>query len=214
VFAFVLLALLGATILATWHFSTDQRLARLLRNTPRRPIAEAGEGRPCRVLGVVAPGRTIDAPLSGRPCVYFRVHVAERVGEGIRFFAEDEGGIPFVVVDDTGPALVDPRPAVSTLEEDFSATSGPGAPADGRIGAFLARIGRTDEIVGGYRHLQYWEAIVEPGETVSVLGIGARELDPGAVERVAGYRVEAPTRLRIGGSARVPVVLSDRPEAR
>ena len=53
------------------------------------------------------------------------------------------------------------------------------------------------------------EGVIEIGETIAVMGQGVREPDPDAAAKAQGYRGGPPTRLRLGGSARHPILLSD-----
>jgi hypothetical protein len=203
----------AAALIAAWQLSEERRLTRRMRRTPVGPVAEAVDGSPCRLVGTVAAGRTIFAPISGRLCVAYQIRVFEVIGEGLRHYFDDEGGIPFVIEDGTGRALVDPERARMALELDDDSTSGPHDTTP-RHAAFLAHLGRSDQRPGGRIRLQYHEGIVAPGDPVAVLGHGVREPDPAAIDRIGGYRAGAPTRLRISGTARWPVLISDRPEAR
>ena len=76
--------------------------------------------------------------------------------------------------------------------------------------AFLARHGHAGKRWMFNKNLRYIEAVIEVGETVSVLGSGVREGDPMALPP-EGYRSAPPTRLRLTSSPRFPLVISDDP---
>ena len=57
--------------------------------------------------------------------------------------------------------------------------------------------------------LRYREAVIEVGETIAILGSGIREPDLEARPDGDAYRAMAGTRLRLTGSRRYPLVISD-----
>jgi hypothetical protein len=196
---------------ASWYRSDEQRVRRTLRGTSKSSIAELPEGKPGRIVGRVAPGATIEAPLSGRRCVYFEVTVHEDPGgdDAVRLFAHEAAGVPFVIEDGSGRALIDPRHVRLALTIDRRTESGTFDDATAREEAFLRRRGTKSTGMVFNRTLTYREAVIEIGETVAVVGVGVREpdLDAGAG---AGYRDGPPTRLRMNGSPRHPLLISDQ----
>jgi hypothetical protein len=113
-----------------------------------------------------------------------------------------------VLDDGTGRAFVEPNHARVTLHVDNAFDDFP-APEPGkeRLRAFMRRHGRDPERFSG-RH-RFREGIIAPGETVAVAGQGVREPDPDA-DASGDYRSGPPTRLRMNGWAKHPLLISDK----
>jgi hypothetical protein len=206
----------GAAILVTsWYFSEDQKIRRTLRGAPATRIADLGDGQLGKVVGR-ARGltETLAAPISGRRCIYFSVTVEERRSTGKsnhwRTVIREARGVPFMLEDDSGRALVDATAARIAAEFDGHSQSGTFDDPTPAEQAFLDRHGQDGQRWLFNRTLRYREAVIEEGETIAVLGSGTREPDPDAPPTDA-YRGEAPTRLRLTSSRKYPLVISDDP---
>jgi hypothetical protein len=193
-----------------WWRSDERELRRLLRRAERVPIAEVGDGQLARVVGSVMARETIEAPLSGRPCVYFEVVIMARVGPRWRGVFREARGVRFAVDDGSGRALIDPAGAGVSLVKDHSSGSWIFPTRGSTEAAYLARHDLDGRFA--YDRLRYREGIIEVGETVAVLGRGVREPDREGASEMRGYRDAAPTVLRLGGSARAPILISDDPD--
>lgn len=201
------IAVFGAMVLgiaASWYWSGAMRLRRALRAAPRAPIAEVREGAVVRIDGRVAEGETLVAPLTGRRCVYYVAVVERSVRNGWHQCVRETRGVPFAIDDGTGRAIVDP--ASARIDVDLDATSRSGgidaAAIDEafRMRNFLNRMAAA--------RLRYREGVVEVGQPVAVLCQPVREADPDAAAHATGYRADPPTRLRVGGSAKHPLLVS------
>jgi hypothetical protein len=199
--AFGAFALWSATRTDWW------RVALRLQSTPRHAIGALGEGVAAKIVGTVRPIQVMLAPITGRRCVYWRVIVSEYQSSrdmdgndtsGWSQILDQRNGLPFLVVDGSGRALVDPAHAEVALVADAESEGGE------RLQMFLLRYG-----ISPRRNVRYTEAVIEPGEVVAVAGAGVREPDP---EGTGGAYREAPTRLRIAASPSVPLLISDRPD--
>jgi hypothetical protein len=88
-----------------WH------RARLVEDTPTALVRSAAQGF-VRLEGAaqLMPGEPIMAPLSRRPCVWWRYRIEERRGSGERWqrLETDTSSAHFELVDTTGAVLVDP----------------------------------------------------------------------------------------------------------
>jgi hypothetical protein len=192
------------------------KLARALRRAPRIAIRALPEATRARIVGTVAAEATLRAPLTGRTCVAYVVHVEERVSNGKTTTwtprIHEVKSVPFTVDDGTGRALVDPGQAQLLVEMDSTTRSGPFDEATAAEAGFLERHGMAAKGWFLRKNLRYLEGVIEPGERVAVLGRAVREPDPGAVAQVTGYRDELPTRVRIGGTKEQPIIVSDRPD--
>lgn len=184
-----------------------RRVRKALGDVPRIAIAEVNSGRLARVVGVVHAAETLVAPLSGERCVYYEVTVRPLDGS-TRSIVHEQRGVPFVLADETGRALVDPAVSRAFIVQELE-ESGTFDSSSPRQYELLARHGKASKRALSRQRIVYREAIIAPGETISVTGEGVREPDPDAPQ--SGYREPAPTRLRMSGSAQVPLLMSDDP---
>jgi hypothetical protein len=196
--------------IATWYGSGSARIRRALRGARRVSIAEAPEGEVVRIDGRVAEGEALEAPLTGRRCVYY-VAVVEEKGDAGDWMevVRESGGVRFMVEDGTGHAIIDPEGARINVDLDSTTRSGTIDEPTSRETAFLAR--HRVKGIGLFfnRTLRYREGVFEIGEPIAVMCQPVREPDPDAASRTAGYRDLPPTRLRVGGSSARPIRLSD-----
>lgn len=216
--ALVVLAVVAgvAIVAASLMWNEKARIRRELRGAPRVDLAELREGRTGRVVGKVGEGETLQAPFTGRSCVFYEATVEEYRSSGKtgswRQVVREAVGVPFVLDDGTGRAIVDPRGARVAVDLDMTTRSGTFDDATPVEEEFLTRHGLRSTGWVFNKSLRYREGVIEIGETIAVMGQGVREPDPDAVGKVGGYRSGPPTRLRLGGSARHPILLSDAPD--
>ncbi|MBZ0237593.1 MAG: E3 ubiquitin ligase family protein [Deltaproteobacteria bacterium] len=216
--ALVVLAVVAgvAIVAASLVWNEKARIRRELRGAPRVDIADLREGRTGRVVGRVGEGETLQAPFTGRSCVFYEATVEEYRSSGKtgswRQVVREAVGVPFVLDDGTGRAIVDPRGARVAVDIDMTTRSGTFDDATPVEEQFLTRHGLRSTGWVFNKSFRYREGVIEIGETIAVMGQGVREPDPDAVGKVGGYRSGPPTRLRLGGSARHPILLSDAPD--
>lgn len=204
------MAACAAVALGASYYRDDRVRKRRLRAAHPWPIAELPEDTLGRVIGrAKLLEETLTAPLTGRECVYYNVRVSEGEQPGTTVI-DDHRGVPFVLEDSTGRAIVDPTGAETVVVCDSTTTSGVLNPPDERLSTYLATFGQRPTGFMFNRALRYEESIIEIGELVSVLGAGIREPDPEAPPTSA-YRGGQPTRLRLTSSARYPLLISDDP---
>jgi len=238
--ATVLFAALSTTVVAGTSFAaylgSELRLRRTLRRTPRWSLASLPEDTFGRVTGAAHPfeGEQLAGPLTGRPCVYFIAVVEQRGrrgGDRARWtrLALERRGVAFVLEDGGHRAIVDPRRARITLDfdhvyrterlplavrEEVPSRTGPGANllSEGeRQGQFLIKHHLDTRDWSQMIELRYREAVIEVGEKIAVLGSGIREPDLEARSDGDAYRAMGGSRLRMTGSRRYPLVISDDP---
>ncbi|HUQ08078.1 MAG TPA: GIDE domain-containing protein [Kofleriaceae bacterium] len=216
--ALVVLAIAAgvAIVAASMVWNEKARIRRELRSAPRVDIAELREGRTGRLVGRVGDGETLQAPFTGRSCVFYEATVEEYRSSGKtgswRQVVREARGVSFVLDDETGRAIVDPGGARVDVDIDMTTRSGTFDDATPVEEAFLERHGLRSTGWVFNKSFRYREGVIEIGETIAVMGQGVREPDPDAVGKVGGYRSGPPTRLRLGGSARHPILLSDAPD--
>ena len=95
---------------------------RLILDTPLSKIRSASMGM-VEISGLAVGPYTITAPITGRPCYYYRTRVWEWRQNGRNkawvVAAGESSHVPFFVDDNTGQVLVDPRGAELDLHCDF-----------------------------------------------------------------------------------------------
>jgi hypothetical protein len=198
------------------YLAPSAKANRELRKTPRRTLAELPEGTVARVIGKTEQLEdTLEAPLSGRRCLYYTAIVFTVDGKTRRELIRDERGVPFILDDGTARAIVDPSGCRPVLGVDTGGASGTFKKPSGRELAFLVTHGEapTESVFGFFnRDLHYRESVIEAGETITIVGEGVREPDPDATP-AAAYRGDQPTRLRMTSSRKQPMIISDSPSA-
>lgn len=201
----VLVLAFGAVAAYRWYCAEGRRVKRELRQYPRCTLGEMLDDQRARVVGhAKALDRCVEAPISGRTCLYFIATVKSRG----RTLFEERAGVPFVLEDGTGCAIVDPAGARFGLTVDFKVATL--ANTDARVVALFERNGRniwtTDKAF-----LRYYEAVIEVDEEVAVLGAGVHDRHSNVPQGDA-YRGDPSTPLSVKSSARSPLLISDSPE--
>ena len=146
------------------------RRARLVEDVPTSKIRSAAQGY-VELAGwaELMPGDAIVAPLSGRPCVWYRYRVDERtrdVARGRREWRTLEHGVSdglFRVADESGGCVVDPEEAEvtpATGETWYGSTRRPGGPPPRRRSVWSWG--------GRYR---YREELIRAGDPLHVVGM-------------------------------------------
>jgi hypothetical protein len=210
---FGILVVVGIVVGAFWYFSDSQKIRRQLRKMAAKPIGQLRDDELGKVVGRArALEAVLTAPLTGRSCVYFIATDEEHRSTGKthhwKTIIKETRGVPFVLEDGSGRAIVDATAARIAIDFDGRSQSGTFDDPTEAERAFLARHGEKGQGWIFNRRLRYREAVIAEGETIAVLGAGTREPDPDAPPSEA-YRGDAPTRLRLTSSPRYPLVISD-----
>lgn len=199
----------------SWWFSADAQARRAMRAVPVRPIGEAIEGEKVRLIGPAEIEAPLSAPLSGRPCAVWRVVVEERVRSGKnsywRTLVDESEAVEFRILDGTGKAIVKATHVQAVLDRDMEASSGMFNDAGPALEEFLAERGHSSKGWVFNKTMRYREGVLEPGESVCVVGVGTWESDPEERAVADGYRTASqPKRLIVDAPADGPLLLSDQ----
>jgi hypothetical protein len=206
--------LLGMIFIA--YFTGDAQIKRALRNAPRLPISTLGDGQRGKAIGRLRYcSEPLRAPLSGRACAYYEVIVEQhRQSKGSGRWAtliREVRGQDFLIVDDTGKALIKADSAQIVVEKDSHKSSGTFNDATPELEAFLQRHGvKSTGVLGFNKSLRYREGVLEEGEPIAAFGHAIREADPDPDAGFAGYR-EQPTRAVFQATDASPLFVSDDP---
>ncbi len=177
------------------YFSEGATTLRAMRAAPQVRIAGAKDGAKVRLVGRVASHgeERLAAPLSGRACVAFRVHVEERVrgrkSSHWRTMLDEREAVDFVLEDKSGRAIVCARGGKLLIDLDHRQGSGTFHDATPALESYLAQHGQQSTgMLGFNKQLRYREGALEIGETVAVVGVARWEDDPGAASEPVGFR--------------------------
>jgi hypothetical protein len=192
----------------------DRRLRRALSDAPLWPLADLPEDVWARITGVARPldERVLEAPLSGRLCLYYSITIEELGPGGLAVLASEQEALPFVLEDRGSRAVIDPAHARISTAFDHVSESQAAFDASPRQRALLERHGLVYRNWFSTEKLRYAEAIIELDEALTVVGAGTREPDPDA-PATGAYRDGRPTRIRLTGAARYPLMISDDPRS-
>ncbi|MDX2093236.1 MAG: hypothetical protein SFX73_35665 [Kofleriaceae bacterium] len=174
-----------------------RRLHRQIRAAPMLAFAEVTEGDVVRITGRVATldKQTLEAPFSGKPCVYYSVTTVFVGGARPQVLASHHNAVPFLLANGDHRAVIDLTHAqLSVTIRHRTKTSAT---------HFLA--GRT---LSGY--LERREAVIAAHDALVLVGTGIAEPDP---ERPPSelYRGLTAHRFRFVGAAEDPLLVSDEP---
>jgi hypothetical protein len=215
------LAIVGMTISGGWmlyrgvrrYMAPANQLKREIGGLPRRTLAELPEGTPARIVGKAdVLEDTLEAPLTGRRCLYYTAIVEVSDGPDWREIVREDRAVMFIIDDGSGRAVVDPRESKVALDFDEESASGTFDKPNEREQAFLDEH-KTSSTHGAFnRNLRYREATIGIGDTIAIFGAAMREPDPTG-QPEAAYRGDAPTKLRMTSSRKYPMMISDSAEA-
>lgn len=180
------LALMYAGRLARERWQHRHDAPHRMRRLPRTQMRDVTSGAVVRLVGRVevdegAP--LLRAPLSGRPCVAYRVEVTHRVqNEGRPILAEDGGQMAFTLRDDSGRAQIEAssgRPWLASKQLTASDRVPPEV-----LREFVRLHRRTSE----GPDLRFTEGVLAVGARVAVMG--RVRLDPARAGEgsASGYR--------------------------
>jgi hypothetical protein len=194
-------AVVGAVAAYALRRLTNPRPA--LDRTPTTAIADLQEGVWSRVSGIVgAAGAPLTSPVEHQPCIGFRLLIERRaLGEPWGPVIERQRCQPFRIRDASGEAAVE-GPFLFGLEVDDAAWAG--LPGDVYDILDKAKI-RTTASRGNYE-FRFSQALLKPGDRISVLGRARQQLDPSGAS--AGYR-SLPVAWHFKGTSRKPIALTD-----
>ena len=115
-FWLLLLGVAAAAVYSFWYAFKAWRENRVVEDTPTSRVRSAAQGYvELTGRGVMPPHKETMAPLTGKPCTWWRYKIEERRSSGrSRGWTKVDGGTseePFVLDDGTGQCMIDPRGA-------------------------------------------------------------------------------------------------------
>jgi hypothetical protein len=184
----LLAALAAATLYLFWYACRAWRENRVVGDTPASRVRSAAQGYVELIgHGLMPADVTNDAPLTHKPCVWWRYKIEQRKGGRSNDWNTIDEGIseaPFILDDGTGQCLVDPRGAQvfpSSTSVWYGDSEWPGVRLPDGVG-ILGKL--TDTLFSGGRY-RYTEERLQARETVCALG---------AFRSLGGVNAENPER--------------------
>lgn len=175
-FLIIAVAVILGLIIYNFYFSREAVVKRRIRSAPSGKLSELLEGEVARISGTVEYiGKTLDAPLSGRKCIYFHVHVEQQHSNGKSshwsdLVQEEEAG-DVVIRDGNDYAIIQTTMLKTYLIQDRQYNSGFLNDASPVLREYLSGHGIDPEnFLGLNKTIRYKEGILEKGETVQVAG--------------------------------------------
>jgi hypothetical protein len=166
----------GGIIIYRFFFSNKAIVKRRLRKATPRSMSEIMNGEIVRISGnVELPGKILTAPLSGRKCSYYHVHVERKRSSGKSHhwvdLVNEEAFGDVVIREGNQYAIISTANVKSYVLQDRHYSSGFLNDAAGHLKYFLEQKGiDTLNWLGLNKTLRYKEGILEQGETVTVAG--------------------------------------------
>lgn len=189
-------------IIALVNLKNWKRRKRII-DTPTSPIAQAPGNGLVEIKGRIVPSEqgVVQAPFSGRHCVWVRITVQELRSSGRSSYwhtvLNEIDGRPFMIDDGSGQqARILPQGANVILERSAIATSGTFNDAQAHLEAFLASRGlKSTGFFGFNKSMRYEEEVLSPNDPIYALGPSRREAGPPVHD---GYRMSPGSLLVMG----------------
>lgn len=151
-----------------------------------------------RIRGRVACDRPLTAPLTGRPCVYYRIEYRCDAGLKIATYT-DARPVNFTVRDDSGVAQILAERAAFEIVADIFETGRASAISPPSAAALAKRGWEVPDVA----RIEVCEAVVAVDAMIDVIGEPTRVPEPDVPQVELGYRDALPTRLVFASGHRV-----------
>lgn len=198
-----------------YYFSDKQRILRELKKSRRKPISQVRENEYAKVIGKAKHvDEPLIAPISGRPCVYYKVHVERKGDKSWHTVVRETKSQDFFLESNTELAIVKANFEVEKnkrvyLEEDHKRNSGFMNDASHKLNAYLAQHNKSSTGFFGFnKTLRYKEGIIALNETVAVKGVAKWKALNAPVDGYSYSRI-----LTFEGSAEQKLLITDVPKA-
>jgi hypothetical protein len=174
----ILCTVVVIVIILVSFFSRKAVVSRKLKKAPLRRIADFKNGEVAKIVGTVefvdAP---LEAPLSGRKCVWYYIHIEKQTSNGKggswNSIIKENQRACFVLREGNTVAFIDTDNIKSYIVEDDKYKSGTFNDATQALENYLNRHGhKSENWLGLNKNLRYSEGVLEENEQVAVLGEG------------------------------------------
>lgn len=208
----LLLSSTGILIFLGFYYSKKNTILRELKKTRKKQISSVRENEYAKVIGkALHVHEPLIAPLSGRKCVYYYVHIQRKGDKSWHTFIKEEKAQDFFLEINGEMAIVKPDefPKKTFVVEDFETNSGTFNDATPALEKFLKEHDKESTgFLGFNKTLRYKEGVIELKENISVKGIG--KWKP-LKEPIAGYSYSKI--LTLTGNQKQKLIITDLPES-
>jgi len=195
-------------------FSDKAKFRRRLKKAPLKKLDDIQDGELARFVGKVELlDEPLIAPFSHRQCALFTTEVTHHRSSGksssTDTLIKEQQASRFLVRSATGAiAIIDRYKFRTLVVEDVRLKSGFMDDATPRMEKYLNAHGVKSETMMGFnKSLQYREGVLEPGETVTLLGQGHW-----STPQILGLDIPDEKILVVTPTAQEPIYISDDPE--
>jgi hypothetical protein len=199
-----LLVVLGIGLLLIWSAYNNVRQRRDIMNLPTSTVRSIAMGL-VELKGTVDADTKYSAPISGKPCAWYRAGIERRVGKNTDFFLYETPGSIFLkdatgrVEIETANAVIMGAKAETAVQDSSQLTPAQKALLEKmrlRV-AFGDTTAASSIAKGGWGSFRYYEETLPVGEPLYALGTATRK--PGAATTNADGIIIKPTALVING---------------
>lgn len=176
VYLFIIIGV--AVFIAIVFFNKKAIVKRKLKKAGQKKISEFRSGDTAKLVGRVGfVEHPLIAPLSGRKCAVYYVHVEERVASGKttrwRTLIEEEVWSKFVIKEGDKYAFINDKNLKCYIVEDRNFRSGFMNDASARLEKYLNnKTYESENFLGLNRTIRYQEGVLENNEQIAVFGKG------------------------------------------
>lgn len=209
----IFFALVVGMIIYGFIFNKAAIVKRKLRKTQEKSISTFQNNEVAKVVGEIKyVEQPLIAPLSGRKCAYYYVHVEEYRSNGKssswHTIIEEEISGNVVLKEGNSYALIETGLVKSYLITDAKYSSGFRNDATQVLDNYLKKHGyKSTSFLGMNKSIRYKEGILEQGEKVAVVGKGTWKK-----KSEINLDIPAQSVLVIGAHENRPVYFTDDPE--
>jgi len=204
----------GIALWALWSYylNTKNSILRELRKSKSKSISSIKNDEYAKVIGsikdVVNP---LNAPLSGRPCVYYHVLIEQEIKNGWKKIIDDKKAQDFFIEANGEMAIVrtndakEEKTRMIYLHTDHTEKSGFLNDASNKLQNYLRSHGTSSTgLFGLNRSLRYKEGIVAIGEEVVVKGVAQWKSLNEPIEGFSYSKV-----LTLSGNSKLKLIITD-----
>ncbi len=211
--AFVLIAITIAII--TNYLSSKQTILREFKKSRKKSINSIKENEYAKIIGHAKyVNDPLEAPLSGRQCVYYHVMIEVKGDKSWRRIINDVQSQDFFVETATEMAIVKSASIQKStskcyLVKDYKENSGFRNDAPEKLKAYLKQHNKKSTgILGINKAIRYTEGIIELNEKIGVKGIAKWKSLKDPIEGYSYSKI-----LTFEGSKKEKLLITDEPKA-
>jgi K+ transporter len=197
------------------YFDDKEIILRELKKSRRKTINQIKENEYAKVIGKAKyVNEPLIAPLSGRKCVFYKVHIERNHDDGWDTVVKEIKTQDFFIENNSELAIV--KAAFETddfmrvhLVQDYKKKSGFLNDASVKLEDYLAKHNKSStSFLGFNKTMRYHEGIIALDEKIAVKGIGKWKALNEPIEGFSYSRV-----LTLNGSEKEKLLITDEPKA-